>query len=138
MMARKRRKVVDLGGEAISKAEDYVDAVDLDSEPPKDYLSVPEDFLSIARLANIPAENTEKFLRHLNQVVWEFRFTSILDHDRRYYEDPIKKIKTACMGLVEALAELEDYEGGSAMLNCFFHRYLHSREELSGWQEVAQ
>jgi hypothetical protein len=133
---RKRRNVVDLP-EAISKAEDYV-YEDMNSGSPKDYLNAPEDFLWVAQIANIPAENTDKFLCALERDVEDFRVASILDHDRSYYEDPIKEIKTHCMGMIQSLEWLDEYEGGSATLNCFFHQGLGPPPaEISGWRKVA-
>ena len=140
-MARKRRKsrkVVD-PREAISDAGDY--PVDTDSMSPEDFLNSPEDFLSVARIANIPAENTGKFLEAFARAVVEFRLLSLLDADRRHYDDAIKKIKTACDGLLQALEYLDEHEGGSAILNCFFQLDLQGfarrPEEISGWKEVA-
>jgi len=108
--------------EAISKAEDYVPTskVDMDFESPENWLNVPEDFLSVAKLAGIPAENTDKFLHHFKRVLEDFRLASLLDVDGHHYEDAIKKIKTACEGLLLSLEYLDGHEGGSAMLNCFF------------------
>ena len=130
---RKRHNIVD-PREAVSKAEDYEppSKIDKDFELPEDWLNAPEDFMSVAKLANIPAENTHKFLHAFNRAVYDFRLTSLLDADRRNYEDPIKEIYAACEALIIALDYLDECEGGPAMLDCFFPTSWTVRAETEG------
>jgi hypothetical protein len=93
--------------------------------PSEDQPQPSEASLQIAKDAQIPEANTKVFFTQVDGWVWQFRFASTLDADRRQFKKAVNEIKTTIKRLLRAFEYLDTRQYGSFTLNKWFEHLLY-------------